>query len=126
MSETKNDSNNNNFSTFVTGIVFGAVLTYLFTTESGKKIKTELLKEGSKLLESIGDEVENVKAQVEEKKQEVQKKVAEKAEGVKENISQVVDKVEEVLREAPPQVEKLQKQGRHFFFSKKSPSKTES
>ena len=60
MSETKdNDTNNSNIniSTFITGAVVGAVVTYLFTTESGRKIKDELLKEGSKLLESVGNEL---------------------------------------------------------------------
>ncbi len=53
MSEEKNNPNNS-FSTFLSGIVLGAAVTYLFTTESGRKIKDELLKEGTKIVEATG------------------------------------------------------------------------
>lgn len=36
------------------------------------------------------------------------------------DIATAVDQAEDVLREAPAQIEKLQKRGRGFFFSKKS------
>lgn len=119
MSEEKNNPGSN-FSTFISGVIFGAVLTYLFTTESGKKIKTELLKEGSKILDNIKPEIEKVKAELEDKTKEVRKQMSEKAEDLKEDVATAVDQAEDILREAPAQVAKIQKKGRRFFFSKKS------
>lgn len=119
MSEEKNNPNSS-FSTFLSGIVLGAALTYLFTTESGRKIKDELLKEGTKIVNSIGDEFEKAKADVEEKKEQVQKQITETTTDIKENISDAVSVVADVVTEQVPQeVEKIQKKGRHFFFSKK-------
>lgn len=142
MSETKNKeeeekTSSTGFTNFLTGAIVGAALTYLFTTESGRKIKDELLKEGTKLLENFGDEVEKAQvklvptekkivAKVEQKAEEVQKQVAQTAQAAKdevvETVSSISDKIEEKI---PEQVEELQKKGRHFFFSKK-PSSHES
>ena len=124
MSEEKNNPNSS-FSTFLSGIVLGAAVTYLFTTESGRKIKDELLKEGTKIIGSLGDEFEKAKADVEKKKVEVQKQITETTadiSDIKENISDAVSQVTEAVTEHIPQeVEKIQKKGRHFFFSKKQP-----
>ena len=125
MSEEKNNSNSS-FSTFLSGIVLGAGVTYQFRTESGRKIKDELLKEGTKIIGGIGDEFEKAKADVEEKKVEVQKQIKETTSDIsdiKENISDAVSQAAEVVTEQIPQeVEKIQKKGTHFFFSKKQPS----
>jgi gas vesicle protein len=137
MSETKNKdeeekTENSGFTNFLTGAVVGAALTYLFTTESGRKIKDELLKEGTKLLENFGAEVEKAQvklaptekkivAKVEQKAESVQKQVGEAVQTAKdevtETVSSISDKIEE---EIPKQVEQLQKKGRHFFFAKKT------
>lgn len=141
MSEKKNNedekTSTTGFTNFLTGAIVGAALTYLFTTESGRKIKDELLKEGTKLLENFGDEVEKAQVKlaptekkiaqkVEQKAEAVQKQVADTAQAVTdevvETVSSIQDKVEEKI---PEQVEQLQKKGRHFFFSKK-PSSHES
>ena len=119
MSEEKNNPNSS-FSTFLSGIVFGVAVTYLFTTESGRKIKDELLKEGTKIVGSIGDEFEKAKADVEEKKEQVQQQITKTTKDIKENVSDAVSEVAEVVTEQIPQeVERIQKKGRHFFFSKK-------
>lgn len=140
MSETKNKeekeekTSTTGFTNFLTGAIVGAALTYLFTTESGRKIKDELLKEGTKLLENFGDEVEKaqvklapaekkIAAKVEQKAEAVQKQVGEAVQttkdGIVETVSSISDKIEEKI---PEQVEQIQKKGRHFFFSKKSSS----
>lgn len=125
MSEEKNNPNSS-LSTFLSGIVLGAAVTYLFTTDSGRKIKDELLKEGTKIIGSIGDEFEKAKADVEEKKVEVQKRITETTSDIsdiKENVGDAISQVTEVVTEQIPQeVEKIQKKGRHFFFSKKHSS----
>lgn len=106
------NDHNNNLSTFLTGVVVGAALAYLFGTKSGQKIKTELIKEGAKALEKLGDELESHEDEIKEKMENSKEHVKEKlAEGVKE--------VEEVVAEIPEHIEKIQKKGRRFFFSKK-------
>ncbi|MEK7580752.1 MAG: YtxH domain-containing protein [Patescibacteria group bacterium] len=142
MSEAKNNdhnhshSQNNSFQILVTGAVIGAVLTYLFTTESGKKIKDELIREGSRLLDSIGDEVEKAKSMVEDgrdllvadvdqKKQEIAQEIHQAAKEVKKEMKVVQADIQDLAEEVPHQVEEIQKKGRRFFFSKK-PSTHES
>ena len=102
-------------SGFFLGIVVGAALTYLFATKSGQKIKNELIKDLSDVLESIGQDLEEkvpeTKAELDSAKEEVEKKVEQAAEEVKEGI--------EEIREVPQQIEKIQKKGRHFFFRKR-------
>lgn len=135
MSETKEhthkDNTNSSFSTLITGIVVGAALTYLFTTESGRKIKDELLKEGTKLVDGLGDEIEkaNTKAQetkeefteeVSKKKKELEVEIHEAAQSVKNQIKTVQEDVAEITEVVPQQVEQIQKKGRRFFFAKKS------
>ncbi len=133
MSETKNNDTNNSLSTLVTGIVIGAAITYLFTTESGKKIRDELIKEGSKLLENIGDEVEKAKdkaqsegekllTDVKAKKEEIEEEVQSAVKQVKKDIQEVTAGVGESAEEIPQQIHEIQKKGRKFFFSKKSPA----
>ena len=43
-------------SNFLVGAIIGAALTYLFATKSGQKIKNELIKDLSDVLESIGQD----------------------------------------------------------------------
>lgn len=128
MSETKDNERNNTssgFSTFLTGAVVGAVLTYLFTTESGRKIKDELLKEGTKLLENVGDEVEKAQKKVTEESDKFIEEVKEKKKEIETEVhtaaKQVKKDLVEEIQEIPQQVEAIQKKGRHFFFSKKHP-----
>ena len=108
----------NNSSSLLVGIAIGAALSYLFTTENGKKIRQELIKEGGKLLDKIGDTLE----EAEQKSPEL-KKVADKVEEVKNavvtGVQQVQENTQEALREVPKEVAQIQKKGRHFFFSKK-------
>ncbi len=84
------DQNDNRSSSLLLGILIGAALTYLFATKSGRKTKDELLKEGEKLLESLGKLEEEVKEEIEENMDEIPKHVAE-----------------------------IQKKGRRFFFHRK-------
>lgn len=120
----------NNPSSILIGIAIGAALSYLFTTENGKKIKKELITEGGKLLDKIGDTLEEA-----EKQSKTVKKITEKAEEVKEiveeakeaviaEVSGAQDVVQEAIREVPAQVEQIQKKGRHFFFKKHSGSES--
>jgi len=98
-------------SNFLLGAIIGAALTYLFATKSGQKIKNELIKDLSDVLESIGQDLEEkvpeTKAELDSAKEEVEKKVEQAAEEVKEEI-----------REVPQQIEKIQKKGHRFFFRK--------
>lgn len=120
----------NNPSTLLLGIALGAALTYLFTAENGKKIKKELITEGGKLLDKIGDTIEEA-----EKKSATVKKIAQKAEEVKEIVEETKEAVitevneaqntaQEAIREVPAQVEQIQKKGRHFFFKRHTSSES--
>lgn len=138
MSETKNNDSNGNLPTLITGIAIGAAITYMFTTETGKKIRDELIKEGSKILENIGDEVEKAKDKVQdegeqllegvkEKKAEIEAEIHSSAKQAKKEINQIASNITEVVDESvPDQIHEIQKKGRHFFFSKKSHPKSES
>ncbi|KKR78080.1 MAG: hypothetical protein UU23_C0004G0062 [Candidatus Curtissbacteria bacterium GW2011_GWA1_40_9] len=124
MSEAKNHNHNqekspnNSFSLFLSGIVVGAILTYLFTTESGRKIKDELLKESSKLLDNLGDEIGKAKEKIEEKSEAFQRQIPKATQAVKEQIEDIKDEVVESAEKIPTQVEEIQKKGRRFFFKK--------
>ncbi len=148
-----NEKNENFPTSFIAGVVIGAVLTYLFTTETGKKIKKELLKDATRALENVGDELEDaeekakaelnlVKKELGQKKEEVEKKVqatkeeitkkvdqAQKA--IEQRVQEVKQEVKEVVREEPKQVDQVQgqinpvqKKRRHFFFSRKHRSES--
>ena len=120
------DEKNNSFSTFITGVVFGAALTFLFATKTGRKIKDELLEEGSRLIDTLTEEIEDAPQEIKETKKEIKKELAQKAEQVEDFKEAVGDSAQEILREVPEQVENMQKKGRHFLFSKKSSPKSES
>lgn len=131
MSETKNKdeeekTENSGFTNFLTGAVVGAALTYLFTTESGRKIKDELLKEGTKLLENFGAEVEKAQVKLAPAEKKIAEKVEHKVEAVqtaKDEVTETVSAITETVEEKiPEKVEQLQKKGRHFFFAKKHSS----
>lgn len=113
-----NNEKSNNLSTIITGIVIGAAITYLFATKNGQKLKDELLEEGKKLLEKIGENLEL--EEHEEKKEELQSKTKENTHEVSEKLIEDFEKTKEELEEAippvPQQVTQLQKKGRRFFF----------
>ncbi len=102
-----NENKNGNVSTFIAGAIIGAALTYLFGTESGQKVKNELVKEGQKLLDKMSAELEEARDKIEES--DIPEKISEKAKDVQE-------KVEETIEEIPEHIAKIQKKGRRFFF----------
>jgi len=128
----------NNAPNFLAGILVGVALTYLFTTKTGKKLKTELLKETAKALEKLGEEIEEKAPQLkvakgslrseeseprplgreklEDKKEEVQKKVEATSEEIKTTKGEPRPEEQEEIREVPELVKKIQNKGRRFFF----------
>ncbi len=88
------DKNN---SSFLLGAIIGAALTYLFTTENGKKMKEELLLEAKKVLEAIGENAQEAGEKIEEEKVKMEEIIAE---------------------EMPKHIEEIQKKGRRFFFKR--------
>src|SRR3990170_3570528 len=65
-------SQDNNLATFIAGVVIGAALTYLFATKNGQKIKEQFLKDGTRLLEKMGEGVEEGVKKLEEAEQSVE------------------------------------------------------
>lgn len=100
MTETKNNSSSSSHSTatFIVGIIIGAAVTYLFTTEEGKKLKDKLIKEASRLFSQLGEGV-----------QEIEEKV-------KEEAAQAQEKIDQEVQELPKHIGEIQKKGRRFFF----------
>ncbi len=121
MSDGNHDHNHggNNTSALIAGVVLGAALTYLFGTKSGQKLKDELVKEGQRLLEEMGKELEDVKDKIEETE------IPEKLEAAKDKAEDAKEELEEVVEDVPKHIEELQKKGRRFFF-KRSASRSES
>lgn len=117
MSELKENNTN---PSFVLGILVGAALTYLFTNKQGQKIRDELLKEGSKLLEKIGEEAEHAKDIIEEKSPQIQNQILNTTEAVKTEVEEIAGEAGQIIREVPEKVEEIQKKGRKFFFKKHS------
>lgn len=111
------DSNNNNLSALLAGVLIGAAGVYLFGTEKGRKIKDELLVEGQKLLEKIGDQVDNVQDQIELHHEEIKDKLTEGVQKVEATAENLVENITEI----PEHIAQVQKKGRRFFFNKKSP-----
>ena len=103
-------------SNFLLGAIIGAALTYLFATKSGQKIKNELIKDLSDVLESIGEEIEAAEG---EPRPEGRESAKIELESAKEEVQKKVEQVAEEIREVPQQIEKIQKKGRHFFFRKR-------
>lgn len=102
---------NHSLTTFVAGVVIGAVLTYLFTNEKGQKIKDRLAKESSKILDKMREGLEEVEKEMEKEKKELVEKAQSQVETIKETV-------EEVAESVPQHVEQIQKKGRRFFFKK--------
>ena len=106
----------NNLAPFIAGIILGAALTYLFANKEGRKLKEKLLSEGAKILGTLGEVTQTAGEEVgqiaEEKKEEIAKEVSHELEEAKENV-------ETIIRQVPEQVEKIQKKGRRFFFSRR-------
>lgn len=103
-------SENNNMSGLIAGALIGAAAAYLFGTEKGKKLKAELIEEGQKLLERIGNEIESAQLKTQQ-------------EQIKGKIAQTIDKAEDVvesLSEVPEHIAEVQKKGRKFFFKRHS------
>src|SRR3989344_1379697 len=53
----------------------GAAFTYLLTTKNGQKLKETLLKETSKALEKVDEDIEEAKAEFDSAKVKIEKKV---------------------------------------------------
>lgn len=106
----------NNLAPFIAGVIIGAALTYLFANKEGQKLKEKLVSEGAKILGSLGEVTQTAKGEIEqiaeEKKEEIAKEVS-------HDIEEAKEKVETIIRQVPEQVEKVQKKGRRFFFSKR-------
>ncbi len=111
----------NNISSLVAGVVLGAALTYLFGTKSGRKLKDELVKEGQRLLEEMGSELEDVKDQIEEgevgKTLEAAKEKIEDA-NLGQKVEEAKEQLQEVVEDVPKHIEEIQKKGRRFFFKR--------
>ena len=110
-------------SNFLLGAIIGAALTYLFATKSGQKIKNELIKDLSDVLESIGQDLEEKVPETKAELDSVKEKIATGLEGALARKEEVTEEIKEEIREVPQQIEKIQKKGRRFFFRK---SRTES
>ncbi|GEM_PF-3274900 len=104
----------NNLPTFISGIVLGAALSYLFGTKDGKKLKNQLLKEGQKLLEEMGKDLEEVKDKIQEEDPLA------KLEAVKDKIEEVKEELQGKVEDVPKHIEELQKKGRRFFFHRRA------
>lgn len=133
MNDHNHDHKGNNLPTFITGVVLGAALAYLFGTRSGKKLKDELIKESQKLLAEMGQELEEVVDT--ERSRSVKDKIAEgpersrreeedpveKLEAVKEKIEEVKEELQGKVEDVPKHIEEIQKKGRRFFFRRPAP-----
>ena len=106
----------NNLATFIAGVVIGAALTYLFGTKNGQKIKEQFLKDGTKLLEKMGENVQEGIKRLEEAEEGVQEESQQVRDKIEEGIQEVKSKVEDVAIEIPAHVAEIQKKGRRFFF----------
>ena len=103
----------NSLPVFVAGVIIGAAAVYLFTNKEGQKIKDRLLKEGAKLLQTIGENLEEAQENI---KEEATKEVGELTDTAKDHIEETKDTIGGVVSEIPEHVEKLQKKGRRLFF----------
>ena len=106
----------NNLATFIAGVVIGAALTYLFGTKSGQKLRDELLKEGNRLLEKMGEGLEDSRKQLEGAGEKIQEEAQEVKEKLAEGVHQTEETVKQVAQEVPQHIEEIQKKGRRFFF----------
>lgn len=104
------DQKNSSLSSFLAGVVIGAALTYLFGTKSGRKLKDELLKEGTRVIEKMGEGLDEAKEKVEESQEEIKKKLTDKEE------------VAGAVVEVPKHITELQKKGRRLFFRRSHPN----
>jgi len=100
---------NNNLATFIAGVVIGAALTYLFATKNGQKIKEQLLKDGAKLLEKMGENVEEGVKKLEEAEQKVEEETQEVGE-------KIANQAQQTITQVPEHIAEIQKKGRRFFF----------
>ena len=107
-----NHASGNNLSTFVSGVIIGAALSYLFGTEDGEKLKEQLLKEGQNLLEEMGKDLEEAADKIEEAEP------AEKLEEVKDKAEDIKEDLQEAVEDVPEHIAQLQKKGRRFFFKR--------
>ena len=105
----------NNLAPFIAGVIIGAALTYLFANKEGRKLKERLVAEGAKILGTLGEVTQTAKGEIEQIAEERKEEIARE---VSHDLEEAKEKVETVIREVPEQVEKIQKKGRRFFFSK--------
>lgn len=105
--------NTNNLSALTAGLVIGAAFVYLFATEDGKKLKEQLILEGKKILENMGQEVNKAQDQIEEAKEKVVE--------VAQQVESVADVVQDLVVEVPQHIAAVQKKGRKFFFHRSQP-----
>ena len=106
----------NNLAPFIAGVIVGAALTYLFANKEGRKLKEKLLSEGAKILGSLGEVTQTAKGEIEHVAEQKKKELSQE---ISHDLEEAKEKVETIIREVPQQVEKIQKKGRRFFFSKR-------
>lgn len=110
------DQKESSLGSFIAGAIIGAALTYLFGTKSGQKLKDELLKESTKLLEKIGEGFEESQKQLENAGEKIKEEAKEVKEKLAEGVQEVEQTAEKVAQEVPQHIEEIQKKGRRFFF----------
>lgn len=110
--DKKGKSDNPHLNSFITGLLLVDTLTQLLGVKAAQKIKEEILKEGTNLLEGVVERLEEVEEKVLDKAQDVKEKIVENAQSIKEEITEVAPTL-------PKQIEQIQKKSRRFFFSKK-------
>lgn len=112
------NSGGTNFSSVLLGAAIGATITYLFANKEGQKVRDQLLKEGTRLLDEVADKVQEMQEKVESGK--VQEQLSEKIEDVKKSVGEI----EQIVEEVPGHIERIQKKGRRFFFRKPHPAES--
>ncbi len=101
----KHTNSQSGISNLIVGMAIGAAVVYLTNSKDGKKLLETIKEEGAKLLDELSEKTEEVKEEIKVKLEDPL---------IKEEVSQIGNMIENV----PPQIEKLQKKGRHFFFHK--------
>src|SRR3989344_8369953 len=85
-------------SNFLLGAIIGAALTYLFATKSGQKIKNELIKDLSDVLESIGQDLEEKVPETKAELDSVKEKIATCLEGALARKEEVTEEIKEEIK----------------------------
>jgi len=106
MSERREESSF--FTSFILGLLTGAIITFLLGSEEGKKIKKRLLKRGKELLENLPELIEEAK----QKEQELQKDIKKIPSKVEKEAQKVEQKIQQTSKTVAPHLKNLQKRGR--------------